>query len=84
MWLHLGGSYWQRASFDAIVVIAATLALIGFAPSWRRFRPHHWITALSLVAAIALVALMLVDSFHYADQLLLRIQVIETSQPALR
>jgi hypothetical protein len=21
MWLHLGGSYWQRASFDAVVVL---------------------------------------------------------------
>ena len=23
MWLHLGGSYWQRASIDAIVIVAA-------------------------------------------------------------
>ena len=29
MWLHLGGSYWQRASFDAIVAIAALLCLIS-------------------------------------------------------
>jgi hypothetical protein len=21
MWLHLGGSYWQRASFDAVIVL---------------------------------------------------------------
>src|ERR1700743_2695097 len=27
MWLHLGGSYWQRASVDAIIVVAAILAL---------------------------------------------------------
>src|SRR5580658_9929112 len=31
MWLHLGGSYWQRASVDAIIVVAAVLALIAFA-----------------------------------------------------
>ncbi len=33
MWLHLGGSYWQRASFDAVVTIAAVLGLIAVAPS---------------------------------------------------
>ncbi|MGH8277698.1 MAG: hypothetical protein ACRETH_13485, partial [Steroidobacteraceae bacterium] len=26
MWLHLGGSYWQRGSVDATVVVAAVLA----------------------------------------------------------
>jgi hypothetical protein len=25
MWMHLGGSYWQRASFDAMVVIGGFL-----------------------------------------------------------
>ena len=30
MWLHLGGSYWQRASFDAVVVLLGILGLIGF------------------------------------------------------
>jgi hypothetical protein len=25
MWLHLGGSYWQRASFDAIIVVGSVL-----------------------------------------------------------
>src|SRR6184192_3170250 len=30
MWLHLGGSYWQRASFDAVVVILSTLGLLAF------------------------------------------------------
>jgi hypothetical protein len=41
MWLHLGGDYWQRASFDAIIVLAAALALAGFAPPLRRWRPRH-------------------------------------------
>ena len=26
MWLHLGGGYWQRASFDAVIVVAASSA----------------------------------------------------------
>src|SRR5207302_11117619 len=38
MWLHLNGDYWQRASFDAIVVLAAALGLAGFAPPIRRWR----------------------------------------------
>src|ERR1700676_1997171 len=28
MWLHLGGSYWQRVSVDAVIVVAAFLAFI--------------------------------------------------------
>ena len=27
IWLHLGGSYWQRASFDAVVVVLSVFAL---------------------------------------------------------
>ncbi len=33
MWLHLGGSYWQRASVDIVIVIAAVLGFVGFAQS---------------------------------------------------
>jgi len=29
MWLHLGGSYWQRASIDAVAAVAAVLALFA-------------------------------------------------------
>ncbi len=53
MWLHLGGSYWQRASFDAVVIIGALFALIAAAPALRRFRPHHWFTALALLVFVA-------------------------------
>ena len=84
LWLHLGGSYWQRASFDAVVVIAALLALVTVAPAWRRFRPTHWVTAAALVVALTIFGITFVDSFKYASRLLIRIQVIEQSQPALR
>ena len=83
MWLHLGGSYWQRASFDAIVVIAGLLALAAVAPSVRHFRPRHWATAGALAVAVIVFAAMLVDSFKYADRLLIRIQIIEQSRPPL-
>ena len=52
MWLHLGGGYWQRASFDAVTVVAAILALIAFLPSRRSLRPRH-----ALIAGVLLLAL---------------------------
>jgi hypothetical protein len=53
MWLHLGGSYWQRASIDAIVVVAGVLALFAYARSIKKFEARH-LRAFS-VLAIALV-----------------------------
>ena len=41
MWLHLGGSYWQRASLDATVVVAAVLALLAYARSIEKFEARH-------------------------------------------
>lgn len=68
MWLHLGGPYWQRASFDAIVVIAAIFGLIGFAPSFRAFRPKTWIATAVLAASVLIFAYFLVESFQYAGR----------------
>jgi hypothetical protein len=84
LWLHMGGSYWQRASFDAVVVITAFLGLAAVAPTLPRLRPHHWVTAAMLAVAVTVFGILLVDSLRYADRLLLRIQVIESSQPPLR
>ena len=38
MWLHLDGDYWQRTSFDAVIVLTALLGLASFAPSLRRLQ----------------------------------------------
>src|ERR1700756_3529156 len=38
MWLHLGGSYWQRASFDAVIVLLSLFGVLAFFPRWRRVR----------------------------------------------
>ena len=82
MWIHLGGSYWQRASWDAIIVIATAFALIAFAPSLRRFRPNHWLTTVALLLAAAVFFFMLIKSFHYAGQKLApKIHKIESSAP---
>ena len=59
MWLHLGGSYWQRASIDAVVVVAAVLALFAFAGSIRVFTARHKIAfAIVFVAAAAFAAVL--------------------------
>src|SRR5215468_5174914 len=41
MWLHLGGSYWQRVSVDAVIVVAALMGLVAFARSIKRFESRH-------------------------------------------
>ena len=81
MWLHLGGSYWQRASFDAVVVIGASLGLIVVAPRLSRFRPHDWLTAGALAIALLVFGIMLVDSFRYAQRTMYRMQILEEKQP---
>ena len=54
MWLHLGGSYWQRASVDAIIVVAALFSLIAFASAIRKFEARH--VRGSIVILIGLIA----------------------------
>ena len=84
LWLHLGGGYWQRASFDAVTVIASVFGLITVAPRLSEFRPRHWFTALAIAAATLVFGVMLKDSFRYADRLLIRVQIIEESHAPLR
>jgi hypothetical protein len=62
MWLHLGGSYWQRASVDAIVVVAAALGILAFARSLERLeRRHFWAFAV-LILALVCFALVLFEA----------------------
>ncbi len=49
MWLHLGGGYWQRVSFDAVTVIVGLLVLLAFAPPLKEIRGRHAITILILL-----------------------------------
>jgi len=42
MWLHLGGSYWQRASVDGVIIISALFGLLAFARSLRRLEQKHF------------------------------------------
>jgi hypothetical protein len=42
MWLHLGGSYWQRASVDAVIVVSALFGLVAFARTLKKFEKRHF------------------------------------------
>jgi hypothetical protein len=68
MWLHLGGLYWQRASYDAVVTIAAVLALIAYGSTIRHWRPRHHITILALVIVLTVFGIMLKHSMKWADR----------------
>jgi hypothetical protein len=81
MWLHLGGSYWQQASFDAIVVLAATLALTAFAPPLHRWRVRHFGAALVMLMATSIFGLLLYASFRFAARAQPAMERMEQSQP---
>ena len=68
MWLHLGGSYWQRASFDAVIVVLSLFGVIAFAPKLDRMRSHHWATAGITLVAVVGFYWMLFKSMKIAEQ----------------
>jgi len=69
MWVRLDGStYWQRASLDAVGVLAAALGLLAYAPEVKRFRPHHWWSAALVVALVGLFFVMMINSAQYAHK----------------
>jgi hypothetical protein len=59
MWLHLGGSYWQRASVDAVIVVAALFGLVAFAPSVKKFEARHFRAFIALAMVLAGFAVVL-------------------------
>ena len=81
MWLHLGGSYWQRASFDAVIVLAALLGLAAFMPPLAAWRPRHARTAIAVLAAAAIFYHMLARSFRFAAEVAPRLEQLEQRAP---
>ncbi len=62
MWLHLGGSYWQRASIDAIIVVAAVLGLLAFASDIRKFESRHIKASIAILIAVVVFGVVLYDA----------------------
>lgn len=80
MWLHLGGSYWQRASIDAIVVVAAVLGLIAFASDLRRFESRHLKASVAVLIALTAFGVVLYDaSVHIGRVEGPRLQALEAA-----
>ncbi|MGI8436686.1 MAG: hypothetical protein ACR2NX_07245 [Chthoniobacterales bacterium] len=83
MWLHLGGSYWQRASFDAVIVILAALGLLAFAPRWARLRqPHFIVGTFLLILVTGAFSWLLIHSLkHTGERFGPRLRLMEESGP---
>jgi hypothetical protein len=62
MWLHLGGSYWQRASVDAVTVVAAFLAFAAFASAIRSFESRHLKAFVAVLIAVIAFGIVLYDT----------------------
>jgi hypothetical protein len=82
MWLHLGGGYWQRASYDGVIVVASLLGLLAFFPPLARMRTHHWITGIVTISATILFYILLFKSLDFADaRVTPKLELLEHSGP---
>ncbi len=81
MWLHLGGGYWQRASFDAAVVLAALLGLGAFAPPLRAWRGKQVSTAAAAALLAAVFYFLLAETFRFGARIELRLAPLENVAP---
>src|SRR6202030_1076149 len=82
MWLHLGGSYWQRSSFDAVIVLLGVFGILAFMPRWQRIRAHHYVVGAVVLVSVALFYLLLFRSLKHADEKLTpRLMELEEKGP---
>jgi hypothetical protein len=80
MWLHLGGSYCQRASVDAVLVVAAVIGLVAFAPPLERLESRHiWAFLAVLVAVVGFAVALVVASRTIGPLVGPRLQELELS-----
>ncbi len=82
MWLHLGGPYWQRASFDAVVTISGLLALLAFSPPLRLWSKRRWMFVTILALALAVFGGLFAKSLTHAKEVLTwKLREIESTSP---
>jgi hypothetical protein len=81
MWLHLGGGYWQRASWDAMIVLTAILALGAFSPPLRSWKLRDATYGALVLVSAAVFYLMLVESFDFVARAEPRLEHLEQGAP---
>ena len=82
MWLHLGGPYWQRASFDAVIVISALLGFLAFTPHISTWSARRWQFMVLLAVAMALFSFLFAKSLRHAkEKITWKLQSLEARQP---
>ncbi len=82
MWLHLGGSYWQRGSFDAVIVLLSVFGWIAFMPKISQMRSHHWtVSGIALVMIAGFYFLLFTSAKTIGSRFGPRLQDIEASGP---
>ena len=82
MWLHLGGPYWQRASFDAVVLISSLLALLGFSPNIRQWSSQRWRSFVILAVFVGIFVVFFANSLKHAKEVLTwKLHSIEAMSP---
>ena len=70
MWLHLGGSYWQRASVDAVIVVSALFGLVAFARTLKKFESRHfWLFLVLLVAVLGFGVVIYIAGNRLGDMM---------------
>ena len=68
MWLHLGGSYWQRASVDAVIVVSALFGLFAFGRSLEKLEARHFrVFAVMLVVLAGFAVVLYLAGNHLAE-----------------
>ncbi len=83
MWLHLGGPYWQRASFDAVVVISAVFGLIAYAPTVSRFTVNHWFLTAAMLGMLILFSSLTFRVWrHQSERIKNGLEKIEANSPS--
>lgn len=79
MWLHLGGGYWQRASVDAVIVVAAAFAFVGFAKSIRRFETRHvWIFVILCASLIGFGTVLFIAGNRLGNEMGPKLEKLES------
>jgi len=80
MWLHLGGSYWQRVSVDAVIVVAALFGLVAFARTLKRFERHHfWLFLIVMLVVLGFGAVIYIAGIRLGEMVGQPLRALESA-----